>query len=151
MSSTVVAMTAAHDIPPPGFGIQPAQLSVDSAASSRPSPLKSKARSELGWESGVIMTGSNIQEYNGPNGIGRAGSGVVRKPGATGIYVTTEQKTVLKMADGRVVGFESSTKGRYVLATGAAALQHFSSAQRRGLGAQDVGALWDVIGTNADE
>ena len=35
-------------------------------------------------------------------------------------------------------------------ATGAAALQHFSSAQRRGLGAQDVGALWDVIGTNAD-
>lgn len=35
-------------------------------------------------------------------------------------------------------------------ATGAAALQHFSSAQRRGLGAQDVGALWDVVGANAD-
>jgi 3-hydroxyisobutyrate dehydrogenase len=35
-------------------------------------------------------------------------------------------------------------------ATGAAALQHFSSAQRRGLGGQDVGALWDVVGANAD-
>jgi 3-hydroxyisobutyrate dehydrogenase len=31
-------------------------------------------------------------------------------------------------------------------ATGAAALQHFSSAQRSGLGASDVGALWRVIG-----
>ena len=70
---------------------------------------------------GAIMTGSNIQEYNGPNGIGRAGSGVVRKPGVTAIYVTTEQKTVLKVADGRVVGFESNTKGRYVMATGTAA------------------------------
>jgi 3-hydroxyisobutyrate dehydrogenase len=35
-------------------------------------------------------------------------------------------------------------------ATGAAALQHFSSAQRRGLGGQDVGALWDVVGAKAD-
>jgi 3-hydroxyisobutyrate dehydrogenase len=31
-------------------------------------------------------------------------------------------------------------------ATGAAALQHFSSAQRAGLGASDVGALWQVLG-----
>jgi 3-hydroxyisobutyrate dehydrogenase len=31
-------------------------------------------------------------------------------------------------------------------ATGSAALQHFSSAQRRGLGGQDVGALWEVVG-----
>ncbi len=31
-------------------------------------------------------------------------------------------------------------------ATGAAALQHFSTAQRRGHGAQDIGALWHVIG-----
>ena len=30
-------------------------------------------------------------------------------------------------------------------ATGAAALQHFSSAQHRGLGGRDVGALWDVV------
>ena len=78
-------------------------------------------RAEGGLFDGAIMTGSTIQEYNGPNGIGRAGSGVVRKPGATGIYVTTEQKTALKMADGRVVGFESNTKGRYVMATGTAA------------------------------
>jgi 3-hydroxyisobutyrate dehydrogenase len=33
-------------------------------------------------------------------------------------------------------------------ATGAAALQHFSSAQRRGLGGSDIGALWNVVGTN---
>jgi 3-hydroxyisobutyrate dehydrogenase len=33
-------------------------------------------------------------------------------------------------------------------ATGAAALQHFSSAQRCGLGASDVGALWHVVGTD---
>jgi len=33
-------------------------------------------------------------------------------------------------------------------ATGAAALQHFSSAQRAGLGGSDVGALWHVVGTN---
>jgi 3-hydroxyisobutyrate dehydrogenase len=33
-------------------------------------------------------------------------------------------------------------------ATGAAALQHFSSAQRSGLGGSDIGALWNVIGTN---
>jgi 3-hydroxyisobutyrate dehydrogenase len=33
-------------------------------------------------------------------------------------------------------------------ATGAAALQHFSSAQRSGLGALDIGALWHVVGAN---
>jgi 3-hydroxyisobutyrate dehydrogenase len=33
-------------------------------------------------------------------------------------------------------------------ATGAAALQHFSSAQRSGLGASDIGALWQVVGAN---
>jgi 3-hydroxyisobutyrate dehydrogenase len=33
-------------------------------------------------------------------------------------------------------------------ATGAAALQHFSSAQRCGLGGYDVGALWQVVGAN---
>ncbi len=32
-------------------------------------------------------------------------------------------------------------------ATGAAALQHFSSAQRSGLGASDIGAIWKVVGT----
>jgi 3-hydroxyisobutyrate dehydrogenase len=34
-------------------------------------------------------------------------------------------------------------------ATGAAALQHYSSAQRQGLGGLDIGALWDVIGGKA--
>jgi 3-hydroxyisobutyrate dehydrogenase len=33
-------------------------------------------------------------------------------------------------------------------ATGAAALQHFSSAQRSGFGASDIGALWQVVGAN---
>jgi 3-hydroxyisobutyrate dehydrogenase len=33
-------------------------------------------------------------------------------------------------------------------ATGAAALQHFSSAQRSGLGNADIGALWNVVGAN---
>jgi 3-hydroxyisobutyrate dehydrogenase len=33
-------------------------------------------------------------------------------------------------------------------ATGAAALQHFSSAQRSGFGSADVGALWHVVGAN---
>jgi hypothetical protein len=28
--------------------------------------------------------------------------------------------------------------------------QHCSNAQRRGLGGQDVGALWDVVGANGD-
>ena len=43
--------------------------------------------------------------------------------------------------------------GRYraPAATGAAALQHFSTAQRRGLGGQDVGALWDVVYDRARE
>ena len=30
-------------------------------------------------------------------------------------------------------------------ATGAATLQHFSSAQRAGLGGSDIGALWNVV------
>jgi len=33
-------------------------------------------------------------------------------------------------------------------ATGSAALQHFSSAQRSGLGGSDIGALWTVVGAN---
>jgi 3-hydroxyisobutyrate dehydrogenase len=33
-------------------------------------------------------------------------------------------------------------------ATGSAALQHFSRAQRDGLGGSDVGALWNVVGPN---
>jgi 3-hydroxyisobutyrate dehydrogenase len=36
-------------------------------------------------------------------------------------------------------------------ATGAAALQHFSSAQRSALGASDVGALWNVLDPNRSE
>lgn len=32
--------------------------------------------------------------------------------------------------------------------TGAAALQHFSSAQRAGLGGSDIGALWNVVGAD---
>jgi len=38
-----------------------------------------------------------------------------------------------------------AARERAPAATGAAALQHFSNAQRRGLGASDIGALWQVL------
>jgi len=50
-----------------------------------------------------------------------SGLGVTRKPGATTAYQHTEGKQSLVMTDGKVTGATGSGRGRYTLATGAAA------------------------------
>jgi hypothetical protein len=48
-------------------------------------------------------------------------NGIVRKPGATVVYVDTGGKLALTMADGKVTGWAASSRGTNVVATGSAA------------------------------
>jgi hypothetical protein len=76
---------------------------------------------DSGPMSGGILTGRTIWEWNGPNAVLVSGNGVIRKPGATVVYVQTEGKLALTMADGKVTGFTASGKGPWAIATGSAA------------------------------
>jgi hypothetical protein len=68
-----------------------------------------------------IVTGTYIWEWDGPNATLVSEHGVTRKPGATVVYVETQGKLALTMADGKVTGWTASSRGTNVLATGSAA------------------------------
>ena len=75
---------------------------------------------EGGALDGGIMTGTHITEWDGVNGVGKAGFGVTRTAGGKAVYVNTEMKTTLTMKDGKVTGFLANGRGYYAVATGAA-------------------------------
>jgi hypothetical protein len=68
-----------------------------------------------------ILTGTYIWEWDGPNATLVSEHGVIRKPGATLVYVESHGKLALTMADGKVTGWTASARGTNVLATGSAA------------------------------
>ncbi|NLD55233.1 MAG: hypothetical protein GX652_11290 [Burkholderiaceae bacterium] len=78
-------------------------------------------RVEMGPMAQGVMTGSQIYEFQGPNGSHLAGEGVVRSPAGVLVYRTDEGTTTLKMADGKVVGAASSGRGVYRSAYGSVA------------------------------
>jgi hypothetical protein len=47
-----------------------------------------------------------------------AGSGVIRKPGATAVWNAAEAKLAFTMADGKMTGWTVSGRGAWVLASG---------------------------------
>ena len=69
---------------------------------------------------GAIMTGSTIWESDKGAAVALSGSGVVRKPGMSAIFVVTEAKNTLTMADGKVTGFSGTARGVYKVAAGTA-------------------------------
>ena len=78
-------------------------------------------RTEGGPLDGAILTGSQIWEYDKTNAVALTGSGVVRQRGAVAVYQNNEGKLALTLTDGKVTGSTGSGRGRYALATGAAA------------------------------
>jgi hypothetical protein len=85
------------------------------------SALTFTCRVEGGAMDGGVLTGSIFFEWDGPNAVGRGNIGIVRKPGSSLIYSSSEQKLTLIMVDGKVTGFSSTGRGTYTLGTGAAA------------------------------
>jgi hypothetical protein len=75
-------------------------------------------RVEGGPLDGGLVTGITIYEWDKINGIGLAGNGVVRKPGATAVLQLSDFKNTLTMADSKVSGFLATGNGTYKLATG---------------------------------
>ena len=96
---------------------------------------------------GAIMTGSTIWESDKGSSVALAGSGVIRKPGMSAVFVLTEGKNALTMADGKVTGFSGTAKGVYKVAAGTAsslAGKSFSSTFR------SIGGGQFVIETTVD-
>ena len=96
---------------------------------------------------GAVMTGSTIWESDKGNSVALAGSGVIRKPGMSAVFVLTEGKNSLIMADGKVTGFSGTAKGVYKVAAGTAsslAGKSFSSTFR------SIGGGQFVIETTVD-
>jgi hypothetical protein len=81
-------------------------------------------RVEGGATDGGVLTGITIYEWDKGSATLLSGSGVTRKPGATTAYQHTEGKQALVMTDGKVTGAEGSGRGRYTMATGAAAVNN---------------------------
>ena len=77
-------------------------------------------RVEGGALDGGVMTGTHITEWDGVNGLGKAGFGVTRTAGGKAVYVNTEMKSTLTVKDGKVTGFIANGRGYYAVATGAA-------------------------------
>jgi hypothetical protein len=73
---------------------------------------------ESGPLAGGAATGTAIWEGDGPKLAMLAGSGVVRKPGATVVWNAAEAKLAFTMAEGKVTGWTVSGRGAWVLATG---------------------------------
>lgn len=76
---------------------------------------------EGGPLNGGVNSGTQIYEWEGVNGVGKAGFGVVRGRGGHVVYVNTEMKNTLTMTDGKVTGFVATGRGHYPVATGVAA------------------------------
>jgi hypothetical protein len=79
-------------------------------------------RVEGGVTDGGVLTGMTIYEWDKGSATMLSGSGVTRKPGATTAYQHTEGKQSLILTDGKVTGAAGSGRGRYTMATGAAAV-----------------------------
>ena len=67
-----------------------------------------------------VMTGTQVYEWDGVKGVGKAGFGVVRSPGGKIVYVNTEMTNTLTVTDGKVTGFVATGRGYYPVATGTA-------------------------------
>ena len=78
-------------------------------------------RTEGGPLDGGVLTGATNWEYDKLGAVGLSGSGVTRKPGAMAAYMNTESKPTMTLVDGKITGFTGTGRGRYPLATGAAA------------------------------
>lgn len=70
---------------------------------------------------GGVMSGTQIYEWDGANGVGKAGFGVLRGRGGHIVYVNTEMKNTLTITDGKVTGFVATGRGHYPVAAGVAA------------------------------
>ncbi len=81
-------------------------------------------RVEGGATDGGVLTGTTIYEWDKGSATMLSGIGVTRKPGATTAYQHTEGKQSLVMTDGKVTGAAGSGRGRYTMATGAAAVNN---------------------------
>lgn len=62
---------------------------------------------------GGELTGMQIYDFQGANGVVLMGGGVVRKAGGAIVYQTTEGKIAVTMTDGKPTGFTASGKGVY--------------------------------------
>ena len=69
---------------------------------------QTSCRVDLGPVSGGVSTGTDIWEWNGPKAVLLSSSGVVRKPGATVVYLSTAGTLALTMTDGKVTGWTAS-------------------------------------------
>ncbi len=69
---------------------------------------------------GGVDTGRAVSVLDKSGGKLATGTGVIRKPDGTAIYVMTDQKLEFMMSDGKVVGVTTTGHGRYVLAEGSA-------------------------------
>jgi hypothetical protein len=78
-------------------------------------------RVDSGPMSGGVLTGTSIWEWNGPNAVLGSGNGVMRKAGATVVYVQTAGKLAVTMADGKITGSNASGRGTFAVATGSLA------------------------------
>jgi hypothetical protein len=77
-------------------------------------------RAEGGPLIGGVLTGTTTYEWEKGAGVLLAGSGIIRKPGATTAYRVIEGKIALIVTDGKVTGTTASGKGVYTLASGSA-------------------------------
>lgn len=68
----------------------------------------------------AIATASQVYDFTGSAGTGRAGYGVIRGSDGMAIYVNREMKADLQMTDGKVTGAKGSGSGSYTMATGSA-------------------------------
>jgi hypothetical protein len=78
-------------------------------------------RVESGPMSGGVATGTDVWEWDGPKAVQLSNVGVIRKPGATEVFVGDGGNLALTMTDGKVTGFTASGKNHAVIATGSAA------------------------------
>jgi hypothetical protein len=78
-------------------------------------------RVEGGPGDGGVLTGTTIYEWDKGSAVMLSGIGITRKPGAITAYQHIDGKQSLVMADGKVTGATGSGRGRYTMATGAAA------------------------------
>ena len=76
-------------------------------------------RAESGPLAGGVSTGTAMWEVDGPKATLISNSGVVRKPGATLAFKSTEGKLTATMTDGKMTGWTGSGRGANPLATGA--------------------------------
>jgi hypothetical protein len=97
-------------------------------------------RAESGPFAGGVATGMSIYEWDDPKATLISDSGVVRKPGATFVWKTTDGKLALTMTDGKMTGWTGSGRSTIALATGAwasmAGKSFTSTAKSVGLTAQ---------------